>query len=1620
MQRRMLSGRPPRAALGLLIATACGLNWPAATESRAADPVPQAPPAAAAKPPAGIRLAQFGRFPRRGRPQPAPDAFTEDASALDSVFLPPDRNLKKRLEEAGELLGKGQNGEAVRRLGSLLEGSEDYFFRPDPTQQVYRSLKAEAARLIGNMPAEGRESYELQFGARARRMLTEAAAAGDIPGIAEVTRRFFYTQAGFEATLLLARHHLDHDRPLAAALCLERLLETPGAGAAFEPTLSLTLAVCWVRSGMPDKAQQVLVAFKKQYPGGEVKIGDRSVRLFSAPQDALAWLDETAGHQHPQEHVAADQWTLFRGDAQRNASSAGGQPLLNRRWSRLCADEPAIDKIVGPLRQAYLDQDVAALPSMQPLAVGDVVLMRTATNLQAVNFETGKLVWTARSIADRSLDQLGGGAGRGGSQFGGPSLLQTGLDQRMWDDAIFGNITSDGQQVFLIEDLPLPGGVTNQFPGQVGFARARVFMPNGRLAAGLPRSTNRLTARELKTEGKLKWEVGGSSGEDEPKLAGAFFLGPPLPLLGRLYALAEMKGQEIRLVVLSAKTGRLEWSQQLAMVEQGVLEDSYRRSAGAMPSFADGVLVCPTSAGALVAIDLTNRSLLWGYQYPRDQRGQPAMGRWALQGNIVIGGPDRHGNDHWVDATVTIADGSVLATPVEDDTLYCLALLDGKLRWKLPRENNLYVGGVYQGNVLVVGHNQLTAVKLSDGKPAWGPAELPPGAMPSGRGFMSGKYYYLPLSSAEVAQVDLTVGKIVGRARSRQGTIPGNLICYRGDVISQGVDVVETYPQIDALRKQVDETLAKRPDDPAALAQLGEIKLDEGHLQEAISLLRRSYELKADDLTRELLVQSLLEGMQADFAANRGAARELEPLLETRQQQTTYFRLVAAGLQKLGERLPAFEAYLKLALPENAAMAPDPLSDYLAVRRERWLQVQLAALRGDASDAERQAIDGIVAARLEEASQEAGADGLEKLLALFGSHPLADQIRERIVERLTAPDTMLEREQLLLRLTRSPDPARARAATARLAILLREARRPELAAIYYRQLAGELAAAVCLDGKTGSELVAELPAGSDIQLLLAPAKPWPAGLIETTKPAMSKSLGGSHHQRSFDLELRGATAPFFSGVNVAIDSQQQSVLAEDALGRERFRVSLSDGGAQRRGLQFNGPFNNLPLSYAAVHGDLLLVWLGHHVVAVDTLRAKESVGSRFLWSHDLQQQFPGMPSQSVHHRPVNVPWGPARYVAAYAYGKPIGTLGPPTDQGVCFQRFRDLVCVEPVSGEVMWTRKNMPLGCEIFGDEEVVIAAPPEGGEALVLRMLDGELLGKRLVPPMENRMTTVGRCLLTWQAEDGKQVVKFSDPWKQQVLWSRPVASGSKGAVAGQDVLGIFEPAGKTAKFSLVRLADGKVLVDKEKVEPESSAMTGIHLLGMADGYLLLTNGPPTNVPQNESIQPAPGGMNNPIVTGRLYGFDRDGKRLWGPVKIDQQGLVLTQPSGLPILTFARHIHHSAANGQPDAKTSLLCIDKRNGRVAYQNDSVLNTAISNFEIIGDPADDTVSILLPGKTVTLKCTDKELPPEAAAQQAAPKRKGSGAVESAAEALGKILEGALKPLKPRKPGENDDD
>ncbi|HEY1784184.1 MAG TPA: PQQ-binding-like beta-propeller repeat protein, partial [Pirellulales bacterium] len=913
----------------------------------------------------------FGGIGRRMGRGPARPGREDEV--VDGVFLPPDRTAKKRLESAEEMIGQRRYGESVRYLGFLLEGSEDFFFRPEGTGTVYRSLKAEAGRLIAGLPADGRESYELQFGAKARRMLDAAVATGNLADLAEVSRRFFYTQAGSEASLLLARQYLDGGEPLAAALLFARLRESPDLARRFEPTLSLYLATAWLRAGMRDQALSALVSLKREWHQGQVRVAGQTVPLFDSDSGALAWLEKQVGQSREIHHVEGEDWLMYRGDARHNAASRGGRPLLNPRWRVRVAHHPTIEQRVAQLRQRYADdQDVAPLPSLHPLAVGNLVLVRDSRSLLAIDFTSGKLVWPAEPLGESAIDHWLTFSAQ--PQPVGQSQLATFVEQRIWDDPTYGTMSSDGEQVFIVED---PG---NAMANQPTIVRARwQHQPSG-----APHNFNLLIARELKTEGKLKWEVGGATGEDEPKLAGACFLGPPLVLQGRLYVLAEMKGQEIRLVALSAKTGKLDWYQQLCVVEP----DSDRRPGGASPSFADGVLVCPTSAEAVVAVDATTRNLLWGYQYPRAQQISFNHLNAIRFNNFPLA---RRAGDRWADSTITIADGKVVLTPIDSDYLYVLNLINGEVQWKIERGSNLYVACIDSGNVVVVGRSQVVAYPLSGGEPVWtcptSSPDLSDGGMPSGRGFQTGHDYFLPLASGEVVQIDLARGQITSRAKTRSGEAPGNLICHRGEIISQGSKFIERFDQIDLLKQDVARKLADTPDDPKSLARLGEIKFDEGDLQQSIDLLRRSFDLAPSDYTRGLLVSSLLEGLRRDFAGTRGKAAELEKLIDQQSDRNVYLRLVAAGLKQSGESLAAYDAYVSL-LAEPATADRDglePAGEGLRVRRQRWIQSELGDLRAHASPADVEQLDERVAARLQTAIEADSIEALRQFLEVFGS-----------------------------------------------------------------------------------------------------------------------------------------------------------------------------------------------------------------------------------------------------------------------------------------------------------------------------------------------------------------------------------------------------------------------------------------------------------------------------------------------------------------------------------------------------------------------------------------------------------------------------------------------------------
>ena len=92
--------------------------------------------------------------------------------------------------------------------------------------------------------------------------------------------------------------------------------------------------------------------------------------------------------------------------------------------------------------------------------------------------------------------------------------------------------------------------------------------------------------------------------------------------------------------------------------------------------------------------------------------------------------------------------------------------------------------------------------------------------------------------------------------------------------------------------------------------------------------------------------------------------------------------------------------------------------------------------------------------------------------------------------------------------------------------------------------------------------------------------------------------------------------------------------------------------------------------------------------------------------------------------------------------------------------------------------------------------------------------------------------------------------------------------------------------------------------------------------------------------------------------------------LKIENQRMPVNQPGDLPLLTFACRVQEEDHGIR--WKTSVLCIDKRNGRTVYQAKEATDP-VSFFRVVGDAKKKTVDVMTWKKTVTLSFTDKPWP-----------------------------------------------
>ena len=320
--------------------------------------------------------------------------------------------------------------------------------------------------------------------------------------------------------------------------------------------------------------------------------------------------------------------------------------------------------------------------------------------------------------------------------------------------------------------------------------------------------------------------------------------------------------------------------------------------------------------------------------------------------------------------------------------------------------------------------------------------EFPAGSLPSGTGFPAGDLYYVPLSSGEVFAVDIREGKIVHTYTSRRNAVPGNLVCYKGRIVSQRAGAVEVFQQLDALRRRSGKGSRRIPATRKCSPSRARFSGMRASSRRPYGSLRKAYQLAPGPNHRNLLRDALLEALQTDFAAFRGGTEEIERLLDEPKQQAVYHRLMAAGLESAGEFRPALASYLRLIELDGKQR------DSTVWTSRTWSAATGGSKCGSplfARHRRRRSARRSIAwpgRKFEAAARQGAPEALERFLDYFAGQPIAGQAWRQLAAKEKQSDHLLRAEMALRRMEAFGDRAQAATATAELAEMLRQAKLP--------------------------------------------------------------------------------------------------------------------------------------------------------------------------------------------------------------------------------------------------------------------------------------------------------------------------------------------------------------------------------------------------------------------------------------------------------------------------------------------------------------------------------------------------------------------------------------------------
>ncbi|MHC4880476.1 MAG: PQQ-binding-like beta-propeller repeat protein, partial [Planctomycetota bacterium] len=1150
------------------------------------------------------------------------------------------------------------------------------------------------------------------------------------------------------------------------------------------------------------------------------------------------------------------------------------------------------DSSIGWFQQAldeHRRQSIPVLPRLNPVVAGRAVIGRTLNRLFAFDLLTGQPLWRADSAATGS--QRPSRAALTGSL---ESLAATGTARQVQLDTAYSRMTVDDGRLICVEQV---SGFGRTLSGAGGLDR--------RTLGDDPQLSNQLTARGA-TDGVVLWTQSPFIQRDDGvEPVNGYFCGTPSVLGGWLVGVLQHDAV-LFVYAIDRVDGTPEWSLRIGERSGTNAADSDWSSIGCVIAESEGLLVCSTGAGLIAAVDPVYRRIAWTRRYRRADE-PPA-------GSPLPGAANRLTRRWWwgwrdVTSVAVSGPGDVASLVYAGPDVTGVFVLDpatGAERARIEAPQPLFLDvlngdGDVEPTGLLVARHSLTAFDPVGGAVTW----TVPISEPAGRGCIVDAHYLFPATDGTTRFVSLRNGSMTSGPVIDAGT-PRSWTLSALGVVEQTFDDVQLLP-------------APSVDDDGLMRWS---RGTEGGGDPLIEAIRRTDSI--DQLRSFLRRTGLMEAPESEPLPGTLAASGFD-----RPGPTHAVAAIQRARELDADRL-AFDLLLQLSQRNpNGAVSLRENGPARVVRYDRWIQGQLAELL---SGERSQDLSVRFAAIIRKARESRDPFALSRLVERLRDVP-------RIAAAEVQPDgrvgwNFVKNEIALHRLAAATDDGVAREAKRQLVELY-------LAHRYQTDAADVVAGDQRLQpvDRVDGETDPLLPAKQTADLQATARQPvWQGRTQVAERPDRFQEV------RYFPVPIECQQGALFKRLNVAVR------LVGKSGSSLRF---YGDGQAGYWGLALppsDSPLHTwftLPRGWAL--GRLLILRIGTELYGITPYADNGEPRAQLRWTldmadgnrlskHQLRQAVPGFRAEDL------TPFD--------AFDRPMAQVGPVCAGYLCYRDRGQLICLDPETGQQVWSRAEVTGDVECCGDERSVWLIDEDSGDVTQLNAIDGAERGRFRFNGIAgmpgapdgrpDRLLSVqrGRALIA-RGSDSTQAFSLKhlavvDLSHQTTVWSIDTAVSDVIFAVGRHWVGLLNDEGR---LQLRDIQTGHIVATHQVARPASVRSAGCcsdersHIVALSSetdaGF--------------QAVGEPRFGYRSPLVNGQLIAIDAfDGRLLWQQ-RVSGERFPLDQPRSLPVLVLSSR-PEQAGGGAGNGGHVLRFMDRRNGETLMRRKSSEQVAPFTFD----------------------------------------------------------------------------